>query len=100
MDPVFWALRAFQILAIEADEAAATAVYLGVVDQRKLAASVQGSSWLGKFARQVGLQKQESGGGGYYDRLSKRTSGADLLSDYDLDRLWVRWCADCDIKWS
>ena len=38
-------------------------------------------------------------GGGYWDRLTRRVSKMDLLSQEMLDRLWVRWEADAGVEW-
>lgn len=39
-------------------------------------------------------------GGRYFDRMQPRCHAVDRYSRERFERLWARWCADCEISWS
>ena len=77
--PVFWFLKATTALATDVSQGAATAVWLGSTQEDEV----------------VG----PGHGGGYWLRMTRRLSIADMKSQSILERLWVRWEADCGIEW-
>lgn len=79
-DPVFWMIKLLaDTLATTVDQGAATGVWLATT----VADEVMGAG----------------NAGHYWDRMSKRVSSADMLSQAVLDRLWIRWEADAGIQW-
>ena len=78
-DPTFWILKATTALATNVSQGAATAVWLAGTLEDEV----------------VGVGH----GGGYWLRMARRLSNADMMSQSTLERLWVRWEADCGIEW-
>ena len=78
-DPTFWILKATTALATNVSQGAATAVWLAGTMENEVV--------------DVGH------GGGYWLRMTRRLSNADMMSQSTLERLWVRWEADCGIEW-
>jgi NAD(P)-dependent dehydrogenase (short-subunit alcohol dehydrogenase family) len=75
-DPLFYALIALEtVVAIPVEEGAATGVWLADAE----------------------IKKKELGS--YWDRCSRLISGADMLSEGVLKKLWGRWCDDAEVKW-
>lgn len=79
-EPYYWGLkRIMPMVAVEAGQGAATAVWLAITDQESV----------------VG----EGRGGGYWDRMTRRLSSVDMMRKEDVERFWVRWEADAGIEW-
>jgi len=77
-DPAFGLLaRLVNVTGIEIKQGAATAVHLAMTDRKDVLADR----------------------GRYFDRMRARTHWIDTMSREKLDRLWIRWCADCEISW-
>lgn len=77
-DPVFKLLQVGTVLATDADQGAATGVWLACTQEREVT---------GK-------------GGGHWDRMTRVFSVADGMSDEKLDRLWERWERDTGVEWT
>lgn len=77
--PLFWILKATTALATDVSQGAATAVWLGSTQENEV----------------VGVGH----GGSYWLRMARRLSSADMMSQSTLERLWLRWEADCGIEW-
>ena len=78
-DPTFWILKATIALATDVSQGAATAVWLaGTQDNEVVGVGHGGSYWL---------------------RMARRLSSADMMTQSTLERLWLRWEADCGIEW-
>ena len=78
-DPLMWILKATTAFATDVSQGAATAVWLAGTSENEVV--------------DVGH------GGGYWLRMTRRLSNADMMSQDTLERLWVRWEADCGIEW-
>lgn len=79
-DPLFYLLRVtYTVLATPVQQGALTGVWLASTDDAEV----------------VGDGK----GGGYWDRMTRRISKVDLLSQETLDRMWIRWEADAGVEW-
>ena len=79
-EPYYWLLKKLMpLVAIEASQGAATAVWLATTNNENV----------------VG----EGRGGGYWDRMTRRLSSVDMMRKEDVDRFWVRWEADAGIVW-
>ncbi|KAL9098526.1 MAG: hypothetical protein Q9163_005833 [Psora crenata] len=78
-DPLIWILCMTTAFATDVSEGAVTGVWL---------ASTNDQSVVG-----------EGMGGGYWDRMTRRMSKADILSTETLERMWIRWEADAGIEW-
>jgi len=76
----FWFLNvSLNVLAGNAAAGAKTAVWLAITRDEAV---------IGK-----------GNGGSYWERMTRRTSSVDLLSDEVLRRMWIRWEADAGIQW-
>lgn len=78
-DPIFWILKATSAHAVDVSQGAATAVWLAGTQEDEV----------------VGVGH----GGGYWLRMTRRLSTADTMNQSTLERLWLRWEADCGIEW-
>lgn len=78
-EPVFAALKAWTVIATHVSEGAATGTWLASTDDKQVVGTGMG--------------------GGYWDRMIRRTSTADMFGQEMLDRLWARWEADAGIEW-
>lgn len=79
-DPLFWFLRVtYTTLATPVQQGALTGSWLASTDNVEV----------------VGEGKS----GAYWDRMTRRVSKVDLLSQDTLDRMWLRWEADAGIEW-
>ncbi len=79
-DPVFWFLKVtYKLAATSVQQGALTGVWL---------ASTNDPDVIG-----------EGKTGAYWDRMTRRISKTDLLSQETLDRMWIRWEADAGIEW-
>ena len=79
-DPVFWFLKkTYTWIGLDASQGAATGLWLASTDDEAV----------------IG----EGMGGGYWDRMTRRVSNADMMSDDLLERFWVRWEADAGVEW-
>ncbi len=78
-DPTFWILKATTALATDVSQGAATAIWLAGTQTNEV----------------VGVGH----GGSYWLRMVRRLSSADMMSQSTLERLWLRWEADCGIEW-
>ena len=78
-DPTFWILKAMTALATDVSQGGATAVWLaGTLEDEVVGVGHGGCYWL---------------------RMARRLSSADMMSPSTLERLWLRWEADCGIEW-
>ena len=84
-DPSFTLLTVTTFAATDVTQGAMTGLWLASAPEEEIAG-----------ADEVG---REPGGGGYWDRLHREMSVADIMSDKMLDRLWERWEADAGIEW-
>lgn len=66
-------------LAVDVSQGAATGVWLASTDDEEV---------IGK-----GM------GGGYWDRMTRRVSSVDMMSEEMVERFWVRWEADAGVEW-
>lgn len=66
-------------LAVDVNQGAATGVWLASTDDEEV---------IGK-----GM------GGGYWDRMTRRVSSVDTMSEEMVERFWVRWEADAGVEW-
>ena len=79
-DPVHYLLReTYNWLATDVSQGAATGVWLASTDDEAV----------------IG----DGMGGGYWDRMQRRVSKADMMGWQQLERFWVRWEADAGIQW-
>ena len=79
-EPYYWLLKKMMpVVAIEAGQGAATAVWLATTGEESV----------------IG----EGKGGGYWDRMTRRLSSVDMMRKEDVERFWVRWEADAGIEW-
>lgn len=78
-DPVYWFLRTTTVLATDVSQGAATAVWLATTDDEAV----------------VG----QGMGGRFWERMTRRVTGADLMSTERLERFWIRWEADAGTSW-
>lgn len=79
-DPLFWILRwTSGLLATDVAQGAATGVWLASTDDERV----------------VGKGK----GGGYWDRMTRRTTPVDLMARERLERFWIRWEKDAGAEW-
>lgn len=79
-EPYYWLLkRIMPVVAVEAGQGAATAVWLASTEKKSV----------------VG----EGRGGRYWDRMTRRLSSVDMMRKEDVERFWVRWEADAGIEW-
>ena len=78
-DLMYRTLMSVTWLALSVDQGAATGVWLATTSDQKVVGS--------------------GGGGRYWDRMTRRVSRADILSQETLDRLWIRWERDAGIEW-
>ena len=78
-DLLFHILKASTVLATDVSQGAATGLWLGTTEDEAVAG--------------------KGNGGGYWDRMTRRISKADLMSPEFLERLWIRWEADAGVKW-
>lgn len=67
------------VLAVDVSQGAATGVWLASTNE--------------------GVVVGKGMGGGYWDRMTRRASNADMMSNEMLERFWVRWEADAGVKW-
>ncbi|KAI8906662.1 hypothetical protein DFJ77DRAFT_477598 [Powellomyces hirtus] len=79
-DPAFQILKLTTTAATDVDQGAATAVWLASTNDRQVAGA-------------------PGTGGGYWDRMQRKMSRADVMSDELLDRFWTRWENDAGIQW-
>lgn len=66
-------------LAVDVCQGAATGVWLGSTDDDDV----------------IGKDK----GGGYWDRMTRRVSSVDMMSQEMVERFWMRWEADAGVEW-
>ena len=79
-DPSFWLLRyTAHFVGTHVSQGAATGSWLATTDDDKVFGS--------------------GNGGGYWERMSRRVSTADMISRDKLDRLWLRWESDAGVEW-
>ena len=78
-DPTFWILKATTAFATDVSQGAATAVWLAGTQENEV----------------VGVGH----GGDHWLRMTRRLSTADMMHQNALERLWLRWEADCGIEW-
>lgn len=78
-EPFFRLLQLCTLIVTDVSEGAATGSWLASTNDDQV----------------VGLGM----GGGYWERMVRRTGNADMYGSDMLDRLWTRWQADADIKW-
>lgn len=78
-DPVWWVLQTTAIFAIHPQQGASTGVWLATTQDRAV----------------VGVKDS----GGYWDRMVRRVSKAELMGPDVMQRLWIRWEADVGIEW-
>ncbi len=83
-DPVFTLLTVTTSMAIHASQGAMTGLWLA-------SASVEEVTKQDTFG---------NGGGGFWDRMTRKVSIADMMTEPFLARLWKRWEADAGIQWS
>ena len=82
-DPIFAMLAVTTFLATHVSQGAMTGLWLA-------------------SAPAVEIAKQDTfgnGGGGFWDRMARKVSIADVMSERFLARLWKRWEADAGIDW-
>lgn len=78
-EPLFALLKSCLVIATDVSEGGATGTWLASTnDEQVIGAGM---------------------GGGYWDRMVRRTSTADRFGQDKLDRLWARWEADVGIQW-
>lgn len=75
----FRALCAAPFLATSVEQGAATGVWLATTRDEAV----------------VG----EGRGGGYWERMTRRVTGVDLMGGEGLERFWIRWEADAGVLW-
>ena len=79
-DPSFWLLRMTATwIGTHVSQGAATGVWLSTTDDK--------------------VVMSRGNGGGYWERMSRRVSTADMIPKEKLERLWVRWEKDAGIEW-
>ena len=78
-DPIFWSLKILGYVATDVSQGAATGVWLACTQDQNVIGS--------------------GNGGGYWDRMTRRLSKADMMDREVLERLWIRWEADAGIEW-
>jgi NAD(P)-dependent dehydrogenase (short-subunit alcohol dehydrogenase family) len=78
-DPIYWFLKTSTVLATDVSQGAATAVWLATTDDE----AVTGQGMGGKF----------------WERMTRRVTGVDLMSPEKLARFWNRWESDAGTKW-
>ena len=83
-DPIFALLAATTVLATHVSQGAMTGLWLASAPAEK-------------------LEKHDTfrngGGGGFWDRMRRQVSIADVMSEKFLARLWKRWEADAGVDW-
>ena len=79
-DPSFWLLRM-------------TASWIGTHVSQGAATGV----WLSTTGDEMVMSREN--GGGYWERMSRRVSTADMMGREKLERLWVRWEKDAGVEW-
>ena len=84
-DPIFFFLTITTFLATPVSQGSMTGLWLASASTEEITAA-------DKFGAQTG-------GGGYWDRMNREVSVADVMSDETLQRLWTRWEADAGIEW-
>ena len=77
--PILWILKATTALATDVSQGAATAVWLAGTQEDEV----------------VGVGH----GGGYWLLMIRHLSTADMMNQSTLERLWLRWEAECGIEW-
>lgn len=78
-DPTFAFLSMFSRLATPVTEGSATGTWLAITQDGDV----------------VGADR----GGDFWDRMTRRASPVDVMSQKTLERYWQRWCADGDVQW-
>ena len=79
-DPSFWLLRmTASWIGIHVSQGAATGVWLSTTDDE--------------------VVMSKGSGGGYWERMSRRVSTADMIESEKLEMLWVRWEKDAGVEW-
>ena len=82
-DPVFALLAVTTFLATHVSQGAMTGLWLASAPAEEIS----------------GQDTFSNGGGGFWDRMARKVSIADVMSEKFLARLWKRWEADAGVEW-